>query len=315
MKLSISTATILFTIGAQISNASITLNIDDETSIKKAASTAAYDMMLYYTGNRTGDVPGNLPDPYYWFGSLINYWYYTGDTAYNNVVMQGMLHQAGPDFNFMPVNQSKTLGNDDQAFWGMAAMTAAETGFTDPPTGQPGWLALAQAVYNTQKPRWDNTTCGGGHRWQIFTFNNGYNYKNSISNGCYFNLAARLALYSGNQTYADEAVRTWDWMWDVELIKHDSYHIVDGAHTTDNCTAADNATWTYNSGVFLLGAAAIQMAPPSGAKESTTSSQQVKCTSPTTTSSPKSASRPENATSTSAPSKHITSAGSRQPRN
>lgn len=167
-----------------------------------------------------------------------------------------MLHQAGEEYNFMPVNQSKTLGNDDQAFWGMAAMTAAETGFPDPPDGKPGWLALAKTVFNTQQPRWD-PSCGGGLRWQIFPFNTGYNYKNSISNGCYFNLAARLALYSGNTTYADEAVKTWDWMWNVNLIKHDTYHIVDGAHNTDNCTQMDANTWTYNSGVFLLGAAAM----------------------------------------------------------
>ena len=70
-------------------------------------------------------------------------------------------------------------------------MIAAETNFENPPTDQPQWLALAQAVFNTQASRWDNTSCGGGLKWQIFTFNNGYNYKNSISNGCFFNLGAR----------------------------------------------------------------------------------------------------------------------------
>lgn len=33
--------------------------------MKQAASTAAYGLMRYYTGNNTGDVPGNLPDPYF----------------------------------------------------------------------------------------------------------------------------------------------------------------------------------------------------------------------------------------------------------
>jgi mannan endo-1,6-alpha-mannosidase len=46
-------------------------------------------------------------------------------------------------------------------------------------------------------------------------------------------------------------------MWNVGLIKHDTYHIVDGAHNTDNCTGMDGNTWTYSSGVFLLGAAAM----------------------------------------------------------
>lgn len=34
-------------------------------SVKSAASTIAYGLMKYYTGNNTGDTPGNLPSPYY----------------------------------------------------------------------------------------------------------------------------------------------------------------------------------------------------------------------------------------------------------
>lgn len=112
------------------------------------------------------------------------------------VVSQALLFQTGPDNDYMPPNQTKSEGNDDQGFWGMAAMSAAEVKFPNPPDDQPQWLALAQAVFNSQAERWDNTSCGGGLRWQIFTFNNGYNYKNSISGGCFFNVAARLGYYS-----------------------------------------------------------------------------------------------------------------------
>lgn len=45
----------------------ITLDITSSDSIKAAASNIAYDLMAYYTGNNTGDVPGNLPSPYYWW--------------------------------------------------------------------------------------------------------------------------------------------------------------------------------------------------------------------------------------------------------
>jgi len=71
--------------------------------------------MSYYTGNRTGDVPGNLPAPYYWweagamFGEMIEYWYYTGDTTYNDEVKAALLHQVGDDKDYMPRNQSKSL--------------------------------------------------------------------------------------------------------------------------------------------------------------------------------------------------------------
>ena len=42
------------------------------------------------------------------FGQMIEYWYYTGDSTYNNVVTQGLLAQVGPDNDYMPPNQTKT---------------------------------------------------------------------------------------------------------------------------------------------------------------------------------------------------------------
>ena len=191
------------------------------------------------------------------FGSLIDYWYYTGDDTYNAVVEQGMLHQMGPDKDYMTPNQTKTTGNDDQGFWGISAMSAAENKFPDPKgNDNPGWLELAQAVFNTQAARWDNEHCNGGLRWQVFAFNNGYDYKNTISNGCFFNLAARLALYTGNKTYAEWAEKAYDWTHASNFMT-DDYHFYDGAHTTLNCTDINKIQWTYNVGVYLYGAAAM----------------------------------------------------------
>ncbi|KAL9029141.1 MAG: hypothetical protein Q9196_002587 [Gyalolechia fulgens] len=133
-------------------------------------------------------------------------------------------------------------------------MSAAELRFPDPPQGEPSWLSLAQAVFNEQARRWETSACGGGLRWQIFTWNKGYGYKNSISNGGFFQLAARLARYTGNQTYADWAEKTWDWMEGTPLIT-DQYNIYDGAQMTDNCTKPDERQWSYNIGTFLAGAA------------------------------------------------------------
>jgi mannan endo-1,6-alpha-mannosidase len=217
-------------------------------------------MVKYYTGYRPGDVPGNLPDPYYWweagamFGALIDYNYYTGDTQYVNITTQAMLWQVGPEENYMPPNQSSTLGNDDQGFWGMSAMAAAENNFPNPPEDQPQWLALAQAVFHSQAARWDNKTCGGGLKWQIFTFNNGYNYKNTISNGVYFNLAARLARYTGNETYAKYAEQAWDWTFAIGIASP-TYEFFDGTDDRINCTGINHVRWTYNVGVYMHGAA------------------------------------------------------------
>ena len=218
-------------------------------------------MMKFYTGNNTGDVPGNLPPPYYWweagamFGSLVDYYYYTNDSQYNDVTTQALLFQVGPNKDYMTPNQTKTEGNDDQGFWGMAVMAAAEQKFPDPPSDQPQWLALAQGVFNSQALRWDTQFCNGGLRWQIFTFNTGYDYKNTISNGAFFNLGARLAMYTRNQTYADWAEKTWDWVEAIGFIKLPEYYFYDGAHTTLNCTDINRIQWSYNPAVFLLGAA------------------------------------------------------------
>lgn len=142
----------------------------------------------------------------------------------------------------------------------MAVLSAAEYKFPNPPTNQPQWLALAQAVFNTQAARWDTTSCGGGLRWQIFQWNNGFDYKNSISQACFFNIAARLALYTGNASYADWAYKVWDWMDDVKFIQgytEDALYIYDGSHIETGCTDITPYQWTYNVGAFLLGAAAM----------------------------------------------------------
>lgn len=186
--------------------------------------------------------------------ALIDYWYYTGDTGYVAVTMEAMLHQVGPDHDYMPPNQTKTLGNDDQSFWAHSAMSAAEKRFPDPPKGQPQWLSLAQAVFNTQAARWDDEHCGGGLRWQIYSFNSGYHYKNTVSNGAFFLLASRLARYTGNSTYMDWATKTWDWTKAVGLMSSD-YKFYDGYDINDQCTTVDPIQWTYNAGLYLAGAA------------------------------------------------------------
>jgi mannan endo-1,6-alpha-mannosidase len=137
----------------------------------------------------------------------------------------------------------------------MSAMLAAEENFPNPPSDQPQWLALAQAVFNTQAdPNRHDKTCNGGLRWQIPLSNNGYNYKNSIANGCFFNLGARLARYTNNDTYARWAEETWEWVTGVGFMDAD-FNIYDGGHVEYNCTDINKAQFSYNNGVYALGAA------------------------------------------------------------
>ncbi len=123
-------------------------------------------------------------------------------------MVQGLQAQQGQDGNFMPANETNSEGNDDQATWALAAISAAEARLPEP-IGT-SWISLAEAVFENQAARWDTATCGGGLRWQIFTFNNGYNYKNSISTGDFFQLASRLARFTGNATYSDWADKAFN---------------------------------------------------------------------------------------------------------
>ncbi|KAJ0161908.1 Mannan endo-1,6-alpha-mannosidase DCW1 [Colletotrichum tanaceti] len=191
------------------------------------------------------------------FGTLVDYWWLTGDDSYNAITTQALLHQAGDDDDYMPQNQTLTEGNDDQGFWAMAAMSAAEHKYPNPPEGRPQWLALVQAVFNEYVSRWDTEHCGGGVRWQIFTWNAGFDYKNSISNGCFFNVAARLARYTGNATYSDWAERVWDWQTDIGLLTAE-HEVLDGVHFEGKCpSSTDGTKWSYNAGIFLYGAAVM----------------------------------------------------------
>lgn len=116
------------------------------------------------------------------WGTLLDYWHSTGDSKHNGVVKQALLHQVGDDRDYMPANWSASMGNDDQAFWGLSAMLAAEYAFEDPPAEDPQWLALVQAIFNEQSSldrRVTDGNCNGGLRWQVFPSNQGYNYINS----------------------------------------------------------------------------------------------------------------------------------------
>ncbi|CAG8979689.1 hypothetical protein HYALB_00003920 [Hymenoscyphus albidus] len=238
----------------------IAVNSNSTASIRAAASTIAFDLMSYYKGNLSGGTPGILPDPLFWweggglFMTMIDYWKFTGDSSYNAVTSQALQFQVGDNKDYMPLNQTKNEGNDDQGFWAMAAMLAAETNFPNPPPESPQWLALAQAVFNQYVVRWETQHCGGGLRWQIFPFNKGFNYKNSISNGVFFNLGARLARYTGNNTYAEWAEKVWDWQESVKFIDGDG-NVFDGANLDDNCVKIVPLQWSYNAGIFMHGAA------------------------------------------------------------
>jgi mannan endo-1,6-alpha-mannosidase len=254
-------------VGSRLTQA-LELDVTDGDSVREVAGTIAYGLMTYYSGNETGDVPGNLPDPYFWwycgamFGHLVDYWTLTGDDSYVNQTRQALVHQAGEHRDYNPRNQSLQMGNDDQGFWAMAAMSAAEAGLPDPEEDDRQYVPLVQAVVNEYSYRWDDV-CDGGIRWQVHNLGErgGFYYKNTISNGCFFNLAARLGRYTGNSSYLEWAERVWDWVEDTNLIT-DQYEVRDGIQTGEfvgdiTCDDMDPTQWSYNAGIYLHGAAVM----------------------------------------------------------
>ncbi|KAJ6150861.1 mannan endo-1-6-alpha-mannosidase [Penicillium chermesinum] len=237
----------------------IDLTIDDEQSVKDASSEAIWGAMTFYHGNESGQIPGAFPEKW-WEGSALllaalNYWHFTGDDTYNEDVSVGLQWQGGDHGDYMPSNYSSYLGNDDQMFWGLSALTAAEYGFPDRKEGF-SWLSLAQGTFNTMKARWDNESCGGGMRWQLFVYQgSGYTLKNAISNGGFFQLAARLAMYTQKSEYADWARKTWEWCLTTPMINNKTWTINDSTQGSNNCADTDHMQWSYNYGVFLAGAA------------------------------------------------------------
>ena len=205
----------------------------------------------------------------------MNYWHYSGDASYYNVTFDALVSQLGPADDFVmpteafdevgakrihcsePYTLTSTQGNDDQAFWALAAMSAAEYGFQAPPSPHASWLTVCDNTFNNYVRRWNISTCGGGLQWQFHSENAGFFYKNSISNGAFFQLSARLGRMTGDPKYLEWANRIWDWTRAIGLMD-DLYNVFDGTDDTINCTRVNHKQWTYNVAMYLYGAAVLQ---------------------------------------------------------
>ncbi|KAK6503769.1 hydrolase 76 protein [Arthrobotrys musiformis] len=240
----------------------IELDIDSLESIKAAAAQVASDLAAeFWDPTSFSGVPNAQ---YAWWqhgailGAYVDYWAFTGDTTYNDNITIGWMKGVSSSLDLLPQEHAFDIGNDDQGFWSIMSMDAVERVFPETQIQKDmnaGFLEITQTVHNTQALRWDNSTCGGGLRWQIVTVKDGYKYKNTISNGLYFQQSARLARYTGNATYADAAEESYKWMRSVNLIQ-DDFRINDGAFIPD-CKQITDKRWTYNYGTILAGCAAM----------------------------------------------------------
>ncbi|KAI1394056.1 glycoside hydrolase family 76 protein [Hypoxylon trugodes] len=241
------------------------ININDQTSVRSVASTLAYELMSWYSGNVTDtpDTIGSFPEPYYWWesgaawGAMLDYSHYTGDSSYDSVITQALLSNVGPKYDLMVPAHYGSEGNDDQAFWAFAILNAAERNLAQPNDTVPPWLDIAVNIWGTMAARWNSTSCGGGLAWQIFESNpNGMSYKNSVSNGGFFQISARLARATGNETYYQWAQKIWDWSEKIGFVDP-NYTVYDGADSKDQCAKVNQLTFSYAQGIYTYGAAVL----------------------------------------------------------
>jgi mannan endo-1,6-alpha-mannosidase len=231
---------------------SIQVDVTSPDSIKSAAKQLASGIITAYNQSLAGEdgVPGlfeGFDDAvYFWeagtvWNAMLGYSYLTGDSKYDGMISEALQFQIGDYKAYMPQNQTKTLGNDDQSCWGLAAMTAAEVGFAKPKDGD--WVDLATNVWQTQAER----------------------YKNSWSNGNFFLLSARLAKFTGNATYSQWADKTFKWSQDVGLVD-ENFHVYDGTDSLKDCKEIQKLQWSAVLGLYTEGAALmynlVRLTPP-----------------------------------------------------
>lgn len=243
------------------SRALAALSVDTQTQQQNAAQSLVEGpsgLASYYDHGSNG-VFSTLDSWQWWvsaklWNTFLRYQDITGDKSYNNTIQAALVDQAGKGNDFMG---QYTKGNDDQMWWGIAAITAAEIGLPSPPSS-PSWLQMAINVYDQVNDRWDGATCGGGLGWQISPDADGYHYKNAITNGLFFQLSARLGAVTGDDQYTSRAVTAWNWSQSVGLVEKGTYKVYDGTDAKKGCIDLDHDQWSYNVGVYLYGAAVMQ---------------------------------------------------------
>ena len=234
------------------------------------AAVPSAKLLLKTAGTYASSLRATYPDqglalfaePIWWWQSgsavdaLLTYSSASGDSQYNTLLANTLITEGTPANDFMTVHAT---GNDDQAWWALAALTAAETNLA--PTGPVPWATMAQNVFQQQTTRWDKDKCNGGMKWKILEGDgtDGWHYKSTIANGLFFQMAARIALLTGDADIRAWAVRSYDWTVSVGLInpQFDVYDGTDDAKGENGCVDVNHNMWSYNVGVFMYGSAVM----------------------------------------------------------
>jgi mannan endo-1,6-alpha-mannosidase len=263
--------------------AGLDLTVGDDASIKQAAAQIAKGLYVYH--NESATTGGfEQPQPWFWWLSgngwngLLDYTVFTGDTTYQEDLLSALNKNVGEKYDFAPAAQASWEANDDQVYWVYNSLTAMEHNFEALPcaaaadgTCQNSWEAISVNAFNLFTSRWnaDIGTCNGGLKWQYNPSVAGYYYKNSVTNGGFFQTAARLARYQpSNPDFASWANKIWDWSTSVGLVSAD-FHVSDGTSDQNgaNCSTLNQDQWSYTIASYMHGAAHMYAASADGSAE------------------------------------------------
>ena len=205
--------------------------------------------------------------------AMIKYQMYTNDTSYQKDIQSALSRNMEelPNHQGYRMARKAPEGGEKEIWWIYPALTAMESRFPaleckswNASVGSNGkcntsWESLAINAFEEYALRWnkENETCSGGLRWQL----ENPGYKNTVTNGGFFQIEARLARYTGNSTFAEWATRVWEWTVNVKLMDiTDEYHVYDGTDDRQgrNCSLDgyfETQEWSHTLGLYLHGAA------------------------------------------------------------
>lgn len=145
--------------------------------------------------------------------------------------------------------QAFTGGYIDDAGWcilDLWAMADYKTFRSE--NGAEEYLISAGQLYDKMSENWDDT-CGGGVWWTT-----DHGYKNAITNELFLTISAQGYLRFGNETYLENAKKTWAWL-EASGMRNSEGLYNDGLD--DSCVNNGETTWTYNQGVLASGLGAL----------------------------------------------------------
>ncbi|KAJ6616646.1 Six-hairpin glycosidase [Mycena sp. CBHHK59/15] len=153
--------------------------------------------------------------------------------------------------------QAFTGGYIDDAGWVVLAIwTMADYKRIRGEANVDTFLISAGQLYDKIAANWDDT-CGGGVWWTT-----DHGYKNAITNELFLTLSARGYLRTGNQTYLENAKKTWAWLESAGMRTStgNTSGLFNDGLVFGTCANNNGTTWTYNQGVIASGLAALGVA-------------------------------------------------------